>query len=348
MNNLGILKMETTALLNRLWQNASKRQKTDRKLSTAWCIFPFILGAAIAAVEALFFFGYLDMLTVYTTVGILGILSFVIFVYLLYRLIERRTRHFVREQEFMQDVLAALHSISSSRGVDATYYLAYAEQALSNMRVEEDRKSPAVWSILCIIVPLVSLYVYYFLMRDFYRHERREDEILQGINGALSYCGLNPITVRRAEPIPKRSFILYLILSILTGGIFAIYWLYVLIKDPNNHFTYHEQFENELLNTLWQTAAPAQYPQPQYQPAYQPAYQQPYQPPYQPQPPQQPQVQPTPYPQPPTQPPPQPPAQPVAQPPTQPPTQQVICTYCGEPNPAGARYCKRCGQPLQY
>ncbi|HDM26935.1 MAG TPA: zinc-ribbon domain-containing protein, partial [Candidatus Bathyarchaeota archaeon] len=22
--------------------------------------------------------------------------------------------------------------------------------------------------------------------------------------------------------------------------------------------------------------------------------------------------------------------------------------YCGEPNPAGAKYCKRCGRPLTY
>jgi hypothetical protein len=87
-------------------------------------------------------------------------------------------------------------------------------------------------------------------MRDFYKHERREDGFWEDISKVLDKCGIKFSVPRRMEPLPDRSFALYLILTILTMGLFGIYWLYVLLKDPNLHFRYHMQVEDQLLSAL--------------------------------------------------------------------------------------------------
>ena len=90
-------------------------------------------------------------------------------------------------------------------------------------------------------------------MKDFYRHERREDGFWEDISKIFGNLEVSFTPPRRMNPIPNRSFILYLILSIITLGIFGIYWLYVLIKDPNEHFKHHVQVDEQLLATVEKT-----------------------------------------------------------------------------------------------
>ncbi|MFQ5950797.1 MAG: DUF4234 domain-containing protein, partial [Candidatus Geothermarchaeales archaeon] len=59
-----------------------------------------------------------------------------------------------------------------------------------------------------------------------------------------------PVTLRRDRPMPERSVVLYLVLSIVTLGIFGIYWLYTLIDDPNLHFRHHIHTEDDALGAL--------------------------------------------------------------------------------------------------
>jgi hypothetical protein len=33
-------------------------------------------------------------------------------------------------------------------------------------------------------------------------------------------------------------------------GLFGVYWIYVLLKDPNEHFKYHIEEESQLLSAL--------------------------------------------------------------------------------------------------
>ena len=66
----------------------------------------------------------------------------------------------------------------------------------------------------------------------------------------LDKCGIKFVVPRRVEALPERNFVLYLILTIITAGLFGIYWLYILLKDPNQHFMYHRQIEDQLLSAL--------------------------------------------------------------------------------------------------
>ncbi|MEM2042175.1 MAG: DUF4234 domain-containing protein [Nitrososphaerota archaeon] len=51
----------------------------------------------------------------------------------------------------------------------------------------------------------------------------REDRILEDLGAVISWIGGTPLS-KRVESIARRSFALYLVLSIVTLGIFGTYW----------------------------------------------------------------------------------------------------------------------------
>ena len=92
---------------------------------------------------------------------------------------------------------------------------------------------------------IVGLVVLYYLTTDYYYHEQGEIAFLQRVTTALGKKG-TALTATPSNPLHTRSFGLYIFLSIITLGIFCLYWAYVIFKDPNQHFDTHQIWESEL------------------------------------------------------------------------------------------------------
>jgi hypothetical protein len=178
------------------------------------------------------------------------IISVILLIILIYKLVRRRNTHFKRQIFLFEDTMAAIKAIAAKKGVDVEVGLASSERTVREIKAEETEKSAMIWAILSAFIPLALWYVWYFLMKDFYKHERREDGFWEDTGRMLDKCGIKFSIPRRVEILPDRSFVLYLILTIVTLGFFGIYWIYVLLKDPNQHFKYHIQIEDQLLTTL--------------------------------------------------------------------------------------------------
>jgi len=177
----------------------------------------------------------------------LGLVADLFNMALLVKLINRRNAHFRRQKLLLKDVYNVIKELSGRRGVDISGPLASGERTLREAEMNEPERGLAKWVILSVLLGIPNLYVDYFLMKDFYRHERREDIILEEVNNALDELGIRLPSLRRIESMPNRSFAVYLILSIITAGIFGFYWMYILLKDPNEHFKHHVLFEDQLL-----------------------------------------------------------------------------------------------------
>lgn len=94
-----------------------------------------------------------------------------------------------------------------------------------------------------------SPYVLYFLTRYPYEHDSRWQSFTQQAQSAGSKLGMvvvSPLWNR----LERRSFALYFILTLITFGLFGIYWLYALLKDPNEHFLNQRQFEDNFVAAL--------------------------------------------------------------------------------------------------
>jgi uncharacterized membrane protein len=178
------------------------------------------------------------------------IVALIVNIILIYKLVNRRNTHFKRQIFLFEDIVAAAKAIATKRGVDAEISLASCDRTVRETKAEETEKGAVLWAILSAFIFPAVWYVWYFLMKDFYKHERREDGFWEDVGRVLDKSGIKFSVPRRTEPLPERSFALYLILTIITLGFFGIYWLYVLLKDPNQHFIYHLQTEDQLLTSL--------------------------------------------------------------------------------------------------
>lgn len=241
------------------------RVETDREMSVAWIlvpITPYILFALFfitplllvpltastsptpgaSAVFAFVGFFLLEAIT-FVAVGILAAI-------MIYKLTRRRNTHFARQILLYEDLHSMARELASKKNVDLAITLNNLDRTLREVRTDETEKSAALWAILAFlpfIGTLAGWYVNYFLMKDFFKHERREDGFFMDLNAALSASGVSINLPRRMLPIPDRSFILYLILTWITLGLFGIYWVYVLVTDPNNHFRQQWMIEDTVI-----------------------------------------------------------------------------------------------------
>ena len=182
------------------------------------------------------------------TLGIAGI-------YVMYKLIKRRNDHFKRQWRLMESLEDLIKSISKKKDVDITGDLNAMIIARKDSMDNEGEKSAALWVILSWITGIASLYVLYFLTTDIQKHHRRQIRFVKGAVDAMKSLGLTsgtilPITAEQQYEVPKRSFAIYLTLTIITLGVFGIYWSYTIFKDYNEHFKTQWRLEDEILESL--------------------------------------------------------------------------------------------------
>ncbi len=259
-----------SAEIENVRKDVRMRFETDSIMSIAW-ILVYLLPVILAVVfVSLFIVAMVSFVAVTPTLPppgqpitqfvplfisivflyLLAIIGFIVSLILIYKLVKRRNTHFKRQNFLFEDIVAAVKAVAAKKGVDVEVGLASCERTAREAKAEETEKGAMLWAILSAVIFPALWYVWYFLMKDFYKHERREDGFWEDISRTMDKCGIKFSVSRRTEAMPERSFALYLILTIITLGWFGIYWLYVLLKDPNQHFRYHIQVEDQLLNTL--------------------------------------------------------------------------------------------------
>ena len=268
-------------------------------MSTSWIAFPLLLIISVIVFFIIILaeiFGYIFsavpgttlsytniLRTIAPTILVYSIVAFILNIgiaYVIYRLVQRRNAHFARQYLLYEDLANAAEELVTKKGVqeNASIGLDNLARIAKEARVYETEKSAALWVMLTLagtslpsatllaaptgtgLLPLLAvLYVYYFLMKDFYKHERREDQFIRDLLGALAISGLSVSLPYRNPPLPERSFALYVVLSVVTIGFFWVYWVYVLLNDPNNHFRQQMLIEDTIMAQL---SAPAMAPTP--------------------------------------------------------------------------------------
>ena len=125
-----------------------------------------------------------------------------------------------------------------------------ARKILDEMKDKESGRDPLRWAVTVVFVYPMLVFAYYFLMKDFARHERLENLLLTHLSFASSVVGVNLALGRRSKSLSEPSFALYSVLTVITGGLFWIYWNYRLISDPESHFSSQWDIEDDFYTTL--------------------------------------------------------------------------------------------------
>ncbi len=192
-----------------------------------------------------------DWQTAPGTAIVLGIVTCGIYwFYVLYKILERHEQHFERMVSFRTHLIAVLKEKAEAAGKTAD--VAQEMSELEGMDLDattRDRngeKSPVLWLVLSIVVGVVVYYVYYFLNDDFRSHEANENAFMLKASEVMNKIGITENQIVTPMVLPERNFVTYIILSIVTCGIYGIYWMYTLIKDPNEHFDGHAMWEEQV------------------------------------------------------------------------------------------------------
>lgn len=176
--------------------------------------------------------------------------------YVIYKLIKRRNEHFKRQWKLMESLENTVKFIGEQKGMDISAALAAMTGARRDMTDNEEEKSAGMWVILSILTGFIAaLYVAYFLTADIYKHYKNQTRWVAALVSGMNALGVSnvasiPITVEAQYEVPNRNFGIYLVLSILTLGIFAIYWGYIIFRDYNEHFKTQWRLEDEVLQNL--------------------------------------------------------------------------------------------------
>lgn len=266
--------------LENLRRDLRTRLESDKQMSGAWAIvplLPIIVGIVVAVIIVAAFLSALSSIRTPGTpatgtpaifaalIGSIFLLYFLYFVVLIlvivliFKLVSRRNTHFNRQILLQEDIISMVKEMAAKKSVDVSILLNTMDRNVREARLEEVEKNATLYALLS---GLFWIYAAYFLMKDFFKHERREDLFINDILRTFNALGVPVNFPYRNPPIPDRSFALYFILTLILGGIFGVYWVYVLVTDPNHHFRQQMLMEDTIMAQLSGTSLPAPIPSP--------------------------------------------------------------------------------------
>lgn len=178
------------------------------------------------------------------TCGIYGL-------YIVYKLVQRRDDHFRRMAGVADASIAQLKAKAQGREDLIAPELNQLEQVRMQMATMAQERGAAIWLLIAIFVFWVGQFIlYYVLMQDYIQHDAVEAQFFTLMSSALAKLGLAEQAGQAAPNVPQREFATFLILTIVTCGIYGFYWMYVMIKDFNDHFMAQVPWEDFLLQAL--------------------------------------------------------------------------------------------------
>jgi len=182
--------------------------------------------------------------------------------YATYKLVERRTQHARRRLAFMSYFWHALNQRAEASGTrdevaEGLDNLSRIYQQVDGFELRNKRE-PILWMLLRLVGFLVfppvagavGAYTNHFLNKDLLFFDEWESSYAANAEWVMQRLGMPVAIPRRARPIQNRSTGLYIFLSIITFGIFAMYWRYATMNDGNGHFDDDALMEDALLRAL--------------------------------------------------------------------------------------------------
>ena len=187
------------------------------------------------------------------TCGIYGL-------YIIYKLVQRRDEHFRRMADVAECAVLQLREKAKDREEIIADELYRLDQIRMRMRTMSAEKGAAIWLLICLCTSWIfggflfisfgDYILYYLLMNDYTDHDSTEAQFFTLMSGALAKLGLAGQTSQAQTSVPERNYINFLVFSIITCGIYGLYWMYVMIKDFNDHFMAQVPWEDFLLISL--------------------------------------------------------------------------------------------------
>jgi hypothetical protein len=254
------------------------RSRTDFDIPVSWLLLPlasYLLWAifVVAWWAAGAGIGTSRLTLVVGGLGILGLATSAAGSRVVYTLVNRANNHSGRIRALLSTAISELESRIGTTSQGPLLSLNSAEDGLYKLSHGEHERSAVLWALLASIPVIGWIFLIaglWLLSRDFAKHSRLEESVLEDIDRAMKESGLPGVSVRHA-PVASHGvlgivavvavliellsmFLLgpvgCLVLIYLTVGAFALVWIDLSVRDPTAHFAFHSQFEPDILRSL--------------------------------------------------------------------------------------------------
>jgi hypothetical protein len=240
------------------------RTQTDQMMEGIWYVLVILaslvalIGGAFASFEANTHAADIrngirgNYLSLIALGIILDIIAIIIYIIINYKLLKRNEAHSRRERMLREGVFDFLTMKARERGMEGAISSQMAAMQIVHSESNNEEVNQHGWLAVLLIVPVLNffilVYILYILTQFNVKHDQRWFTFIHQSQAAGQTLGI-AMVFPSWKAVPKMSFWLYLIASVFTFGIFAIYWYYVLMKDMNEHYRAEWQFEDLLIKT---------------------------------------------------------------------------------------------------
>ncbi|MBA3044746.1 MAG: hypothetical protein KKH41_03435 [Candidatus Thermoplasmatota archaeon] len=242
------------------------RQSTDEFIPTwwAWIILMFQVILPVFAVIAVLFLvqgtnlnisdvGFL--FTIIMAVLLVSIALAISHAVLVHKLVRRRDEHFRRDVVLNDGLNEYLGAVALDTNID----LNVERWTMNTIRLSgyTPDRSPMLWAMLVSLIAIISfvgaiflLYSQVFLTKDIHEHDEKQRALNYHFQQGMVKAGKMKQISHDWQPLPKRDIAAYVIMTVLTLGLFLPYWWYVNIVDMNTHMRNQWKFEDMLIENL--------------------------------------------------------------------------------------------------
>jgi hypothetical protein len=174
--------------------------------------------------------------------------------YVLYQLVRRDRDHNRRRLELLDAATAYAWDQAQARGV-ADELRPNFDRIAMNLGVMRqmagDFRDPVIWTVLSIVASGIVHIVLYILMdQDLVKHDANEGAVESELATIYARLGASVPQPDPSRVKAQHNYVARIIVTLVTCGIYGLWWLYDVMVDWNKHFEINWAWEDGLANAI--------------------------------------------------------------------------------------------------
>ena len=262
---------------NRVLESIAGRESTDIRIPPSMVALIMITYVIVTAYYVASLYSRYEIIPPQQmfTMAALFAIGAALVIAMMYTLTTRNTKHSKRESELRASLIEYAELNNHICGYDLTGQVEGMKNANETILLEERMDSrpsvipitiPVIISLVllcfadlrehlipiiaaCYVVALVISVLFNPNLTRFPRqHDVRSKGFYEWFDSIAPYLGIEDC--QYVTTIGYRSFWLFLFLSIITAGLFLVYWVYLMFRDMNRHFDMQWAYEDNIFRSL--------------------------------------------------------------------------------------------------
>ncbi|HEY7135551.1 MAG TPA: DUF4234 domain-containing protein [Acidimicrobiia bacterium] len=174
--------------------------------------------------------------------------------YVLYQLVRRDRDHNRRRLELLDAATAYAWDQAQARGV-ADELRPNFDRIAMNLGVMRqmtgDFRDPVIWTVLSIVASgIVHIILYILMDQDLVKHDANEGAVESELATIYARLGASVPQPDPSRVKAQHNYVARIIVTLVTCGIYGLWWLYDVMVDWNKHFEINWAWEDGLANAV--------------------------------------------------------------------------------------------------